>query len=190
MPRLTLSELEALLDQHAPRWRSHCRMLALGEHAITVAMQPTEHVMRAGAVASSPLMALADRAAYYLTLALAGPVPSAVTVLGADLGIPVVANDKLFIMFGDTIGFAGIWQPGESHPDSVGYGIDSATAIAAQPALLCNRLGIVALPPADSVGPGVNSSIAADFAGVAMIAPAGHSLAEYIHNPSAVLTGS
>ncbi len=28
-------------------------------------------------------------------------------ILGADLGIPVVANDKLYLMFGDTIGFAG-----------------------------------------------------------------------------------
>jgi hypothetical protein len=87
-------------------------------------------------------------------------------------------------MFGDTIGYAAIWPLGESHPDSVGYGLDSATAIAAQPSLLCNRLGIITVPAAQSIGPSVDSSIKADFAGVAMIAPANHSLAEYIRNPS------
>jgi hypothetical protein len=114
----------------------------------------------------------------------ANDVQHAANVLGADLGIPVVANDTLFIMFGDTIGYAGIWPVGESHPDSVGYGLDSATAIAAHPNLLCSRLGIVSLPPAQSIGPSVNASIKTDFAGVAMIAPANHSLAEFIRNPS------
>lgn len=105
-------------------------------------------------------------------------------VLGADLGIPVVANDKLFILFGDTIGYAGIWAGNESHPDSVGYGLDSATAIAADPSLLCERLRIVSLPASQSLGPSVNSAVKADFAGAAMIAPSGHALSEYIHNPA------
>ncbi|MEO8701245.1 MAG: DUF4185 domain-containing protein [Kofleriaceae bacterium] len=104
-------------------------------------------------------------------------VQHAANVLGADLGIPVVAGDRLFILFGDTIGFTGIWPGGESHPDAVGYGLDSASAIAADPALLCSRLGIVTLPPEQSIGP-------ADFAGVAMVPPEGHSLGEYIHNPA------
>jgi hypothetical protein len=105
-------------------------------------------------------------------------------VLGADLGIPVVASDKLYILFGDTIGYAGIWAGNESHPDSVGYGLDSATAIAANPSLLCDRMRIVTLPASQSIGPSVNASVKADFAGAAMIAPSGHSLGEYIRNPA------
>src|SRR5258705_7620623 len=53
------------------------------------------------------------------------PTPNAVqfraNVRGADLGIPVVSGDRLYLLFGDTIGFAGIWGPGESHPDAIGY---------------------------------------------------------------------
>lgn len=105
-------------------------------------------------------------------------------VLGADLGIPVVHGDTLYLMFGDTIGFAGIWGPGESHPDAVGYGLDPADAIAADPSLLCRNLGIVTLPPAQSLGPTLNPAIQADFAGVAMTPPPGHALGEYIRNPS------
>ena len=105
-------------------------------------------------------------------------------VLGADLGIPVEVDDKLFIFFGDTIGFAGIWGGGQSHPDAVGYAIDSATAVATHPELLCTRLGIVTLPAANSVGPGLDNRIQADFAAGAMIAPPNHGLGEYIRNPS------
>ena len=105
-------------------------------------------------------------------------------VLGADLGISAVSNDKLYIFFGDTIGYRGIWPGNESHPDSVGYSIDSAAAVAADPSLLCSRLGIVSLPPGQSVGPGVDSSVQADFAGAAMIAPSGGSLATYIRDPA------
>ncbi len=114
----------------------------------------------------------------------ANDVQHEANVLGADLGIPVVANDKLYIFFGDTIGYQGIWPLGESHPDSVGYGLDSATAIAAQPNLLCNRLGIITVPVAQSIGPTIDASIKADFAGAAMIAPPNQSLSEFIHNPS------
>lgn len=80
MPRLTLTELEALLDEHSPRWRQHARILGLGEHDIMVTMPFRAELVRGGGTMSGPaLMALADRAAYYLTLALVGPVPSAVT---------------------------------------------------------------------------------------------------------------
>jgi hypothetical protein len=118
----------------------------------------------------------------------ADPTPNDVqhnaNVLGADLGIPVVANDRQYILFGDTIGFNTIWPGGESHPDAVGYGVDTAAAIAADPSLLCHNLRIVSLPASSSIGPTVDPSIKADFAGTAMIAPANHTLAEYIHNPS------
>jgi hypothetical protein len=105
-------------------------------------------------------------------------------ILGADLGIPVVHDDKLFVMFGDTIGFAGIWGGSESHPDSVGYGTDSALAIASQPNLLCTNLRMLSLPASQSIGPSVNTAVQADFAGVYMSPPSGHAITEYIHNPS------
>jgi hypothetical protein len=104
-------------------------------------------------------------------------------VRGADLGIPVDHAGTLYILFGDTIGYAGIWGA-QSHPDAVGYGTDSAAAIAADPSLLCAGLRIVSLAPEASIGPSVDASIERDFAGAAMIAPQGHSLAEYIHNPA------
>lgn len=104
-------------------------------------------------------------------------------VLGADLGIPVEHAGTLYIMFGDTIGFAGIWGA-QSHPDAVGYGVDSAAAIAANPSLLCAGTRIVSLPVSSSIGPNVNASVQRDFAGVAMNPPAGHTLDEYIRNPS------
>lgn len=105
-------------------------------------------------------------------------------VAGADLGIPVVHDDRFYLMFGDTIGHAGIWPPGESHPDAVGVARDPASAIAAQPALVCTRLEIVTLSPAQSIGPVVDATVAADFAGVAMTAPSGQGLGEYIKNPA------
>jgi hypothetical protein len=105
-------------------------------------------------------------------------------VRGADLGIPVATADRLFVLFGDTIGNAGIWGFGESHPDAVAYALDAPGDVAANPALLCDRLRIVTLPPEASIGPTIDPQIEADFAGAAMIAPAGHSLAEYIHNPA------
>lgn len=114
----------------------------------------------------------------------ANDVQHRANILGADLGIPVVHGSTLYIMFGDTIGYAGIWPPNESHPDSVGYGLDSASAIAADPSLLCSRMRMLTVPAASSIGPDVDSSVVADFAGVAMKAPSGHSLSEYIHFPS------
>ncbi|HET9992048.1 MAG TPA: DUF4185 domain-containing protein, partial [Kofleriaceae bacterium] len=105
-------------------------------------------------------------------------------VLGADLGIPVATADHLYLLFGDTIGFAGIWGDGISHPDSVGYALDAPAAVAADPSVLCSRLGILTLAPASSIGPTVDARVQADFAGAAMIAPQGEALATYIHNPS------
>ena len=104
-------------------------------------------------------------------------------VLGADLGIPVATADRLYLLFGDTIGFAGIWG-NESHPDAVGYGMDTPDAIAVDPSLLCSRLGIITLPPGSSIGPSVDPRVQADFAAGSMIAPAGEQLSTYIHNPA------
>ena len=113
----------------------------------------------------------------------ANDVQHRANILGADLGIPVEHAGTLYIMFGDTIGFAGIWGA-QSHPDSVGYGIDSAAAIAANPSLLCAGTRIVSLAPSASIGPSVNASVQRDFAGVYMAPPPNHSIGEYIRNPS------
>jgi len=105
-------------------------------------------------------------------------------LLGTDLGIPVDLSGTLYFFFGDSWGYAGIWQQGQSHPDTVGYAIDSTSAVTATPDLLCSDLRFLTLSPSVSVGPTVNSSVIADFAAAAMTAPAGGSLSTYIHNPS------
>lgn len=110
----------------------------------------------------------------------ANDVQHRANVLGADLGIPVVHDDRLYVMFGDTIGYSGIWAPEESHPDAVGYGVATASTIAAKPDLLCSGLGVMKLGSTLSTDP----SVQADFAAGAMTAPAGHALGEYIHNPA------
>ncbi len=80
MARLTRPELESLLDQHSPRWRAFARLVALGEQDLTLEMPSRAELLRAGGTIAGPaLMTLADRAAYYLTLALAGPIIEAVT---------------------------------------------------------------------------------------------------------------
>lgn len=80
MPRMTQSEIEALMDQHFEGWRRFSEITALGENDITVSMPFRKDLVRAGGTISGPaLMTLADTAAYFLTLAHAGPVPGAAT---------------------------------------------------------------------------------------------------------------
>lgn len=80
MPRMTQSEIEALMDQHFQGWRRFSTIAALGENDITVRMPFRKDLVRAGGTISGPaLMTLADTAAYFLTLAHAGPVPGAAT---------------------------------------------------------------------------------------------------------------
>ena len=80
MPKLNLDEISTLLDQVFPEWRSFSEITALGEHDITLRMPFRKQLLRAGGTISGPaMMALADTAAYYLTLAHAGPVASAAT---------------------------------------------------------------------------------------------------------------
>jgi uncharacterized protein (TIGR00369 family) len=77
---MTLAELEALMDQVFPDWRRFSTITALGEQDITLRMPFRKDLMRAGGTISGPaLMALADTAAYFITLVHAGPVPSAAT---------------------------------------------------------------------------------------------------------------
>ena len=92
MPRMTLPEIEQLMDQSFPTWREFSTITALGEHDITLKMPFRKELMRAGGTISGPaLMALADTAAYFLTLAHAGPVPSAAT---ANLDIHFLVRPK------------------------------------------------------------------------------------------------
>jgi uncharacterized protein (TIGR00369 family) len=77
---MTIAEIETLMDKTFPSWRAFSTITALGEQDITLRMAFRPELMRAGGTISGPaLMALADTAAYFLTLAHAGPVPSAAT---------------------------------------------------------------------------------------------------------------
>ena len=92
MPRMTLAEIEALMDQSFPSWREFSTITALGERDLTLRMPFRSDLLRAGGTISGPaLMALADTAAYFVTLAHAGPVPSAAT---ANLDIHFLVRPK------------------------------------------------------------------------------------------------
>lgn len=92
MPRMTLAELEALMDHHFAGWRAFSNIVALGDNDITVKMPFRKDLMRAGGTISGPaLMTLADTAAYFVTLAHAGPVAGAAT---ANLDIHFLVRPK------------------------------------------------------------------------------------------------
>ncbi len=80
MPRMTIAEIEQLMDASFPSWRTLSTITALGDQDITLEMPFRKELLRAGGTISGPaLMALADTAAYFVTLAHAGPVASAAT---------------------------------------------------------------------------------------------------------------
>lgn len=80
MPRMTQAELEALMDQSFPSWRELSIITGVGEHDVTLRMPFRNDLTRAGGTISGPaLMALADTAAYFVTLVHAGPVPGPAT---------------------------------------------------------------------------------------------------------------
>jgi uncharacterized protein (TIGR00369 family) len=90
MAKLTQAELETLMDASFPEWRRFSSIDSIGERDITMRMPFRKELLRAGGTISGPaLMALADTAAYYLTLVHAGPVPSAAT---ANLDIHFLAR--------------------------------------------------------------------------------------------------
>ena len=92
MPRMTIAEIEQLMDGSFPDWRNFSSITALGEQDITLEMPFRRELLRAGGTISGPaLMALADTAAYFLTLAHAGPVASAAT---ANLDIHFLSRPK------------------------------------------------------------------------------------------------
>lgn len=74
MPKMTIAEIEALLDMGYPDWRRFSQITELGDQHITVRMPYRKELTRAGGTISGPaMMALADTSAYYVTLAHAGP---------------------------------------------------------------------------------------------------------------------
>jgi uncharacterized protein (TIGR00369 family) len=79
-PVMTVAEIEQLLDAHSKGWRTYSAIETLGERDITVRMPFRPELTRGGGTISGPaMMLLADTAAYFLTLAHAGPVPTAAT---------------------------------------------------------------------------------------------------------------
>jgi acyl-coenzyme A thioesterase PaaI-like protein len=75
---LRQADLEALLDEHVPSWRAFARIDSLGAHDVTLALLARDDHLRGGGISTATLMTLADRAAYYLTLAVVS-VPAAAT---------------------------------------------------------------------------------------------------------------
>jgi uncharacterized protein (TIGR00369 family) len=87
---MTIAEIEALMDQHFAEARSFTSIESLGDRTLALRMPYHKALVRAGGTISGPaMMALADTAAYYLTLAYAGPVPHAAT---ANLDIHFLAR--------------------------------------------------------------------------------------------------
>ena len=77
---MTIAEIEALMDTQFPDWRSFSNIEGLADDVITLRMPFKTTLLRAGGTVSGPaLMGLADTAAYFITLALAGPVLHAAT---------------------------------------------------------------------------------------------------------------
>ena len=92
MPKMTIAEIEALMDQGFPDWRSASQIVAVGERDVTLRMPFREQLLRPGGTILGPaMMALADTAAYVLTLAQAGPVANAAT---ANLDIHFLARPQ------------------------------------------------------------------------------------------------
>jgi hypothetical protein len=101
---------------------------------------------------------------------------------GTDLGIPVSHDGTLYFFFGDSVGYRGIWNFGESQPDAVGFA--NAAAVTADPSVLCTQLDFLHLAADASIGPPQDPRIAHDWAAVSMTPPAGEALGDYIHNPA------
>lgn len=90
---MTSAEIEALMDASFPDWRKLSEIIGLSDQDLTLRMPFRKGLVRAGGTISGPaLMALADTAAYFITLAHAGP--QAVTAATANLDIHFLARPK------------------------------------------------------------------------------------------------
>jgi hypothetical protein len=97
---------------------------------------------------------------------------------GSDLGVPLLTNDHLVLLFGDTTGYKVIWPFGED-PDAMAR--IPRSAVEADIASLCTQLDFLVTPDVPSVAAGVDPSIQRDFAGAFVTPPEGASLADFIH---------
>jgi hypothetical protein len=99
---------------------------------------------------------------------------------GTDLGIPLATGSELHLFFGDSVGYALIWDFGED-PDAVArVPLASATA---DPSSLCSQLDFYVTPDDPSVAAGVDPSIQRDFASAWMTPPPGEPIEPYIAQP-------
>jgi uncharacterized protein (TIGR00369 family) len=81
MPRLTIPEIEALSTKHFPEETRPWTITSLGERDLTLRLAFRSDFLRLGGTISGPaMMALADTAAYFLSMAHAGPYPNMATV--------------------------------------------------------------------------------------------------------------
>lgn len=86
MPRMTIAEIETLMDQGFPDWRNFSEITALDDTTLTLRMPFRKQLLRAGGTISGPaMMALADTAAYFLTLAHAGPQVASAATANLDI---------------------------------------------------------------------------------------------------------
>lgn len=102
MLRMTIPDIEALMDQFFPDSKRLWTITALDDRALTLRMAFRPNLVRAGGTISGPaMMALADTAAYFLTLAHTGPVPHMATAnldihfLSRPIPVDIVATAKL-----------------------------------------------------------------------------------------------
>lgn len=86
MAKMTIAEIEALMDQGFPGWRTHSELVAIGDNDLTLRMPFRPQLLRVGGTISGPaMMALADTAAYLLTLAHVGPAAGAAATANLDI---------------------------------------------------------------------------------------------------------
>jgi uncharacterized protein (TIGR00369 family) len=80
MPRMTIEELVQFMDEQFPQANRNVRFTQLGEDSLECRLPYRDDYLRPGGTISGPaLMALADTGAYWLILAMIGPVALAVT---------------------------------------------------------------------------------------------------------------
>jgi len=90
--KLTIADLERLMDQHFPETKRLWSITALIENQVTLRMGFRPEIVRAGGTISGPaMMALADTAAYFVTLAHVGPIPQMAT---ANLDIHFLSRPR------------------------------------------------------------------------------------------------
>lgn len=92
-PRMTIEQIDELLDKHFPDIRKVSTITRLGDRDIELRMPFRPSLARAGGTISGPaLMLLSDTAAYFLLLAQCGPVVGAST---SSLDIHFLARPPL-----------------------------------------------------------------------------------------------